>query len=164
MILRRLVGLAILVGLSRRTCQRLQHFRARIPRRPFPPYQPMQSAHPMKDSKSTSHRKPFTSISLGSPGAGVGALGGLSDHVGPSILVILVLLSLLLRPWDTHAINSSHPFQDSHHTQARRNIPPGRIGYPGQPTRSNRYSKPIPPTHTIHTILPAEALAFPFPF
>ena len=61
MILRRLVRLAILVGLSRRTCQRLQYFRTRNPRRACLAYQPIQPIHPTKDSKYTHHRKPITS-------------------------------------------------------------------------------------------------------
>ena len=54
-------------------------------------------------------------------------------------------------------IYSIHPFQDFHCNQARRYIPPGRIGYPIQPTRSNHYSNPIPPTYTFQTMNPGQA-------
>ena len=93
-------------------------------------------------------------VCLWSLGVGVVALVGLASHVGPSILVVLVCVSLILSPWGAHAINSSHPCQDRRRNQAMRNAPPGRIGYPSQSTRSNRYSKPIPPTHNFHTMQP----------
>ena len=96
-------------------------------------------------------------VSLGSLGVGVVALVGLPNQVGPSILAILVCVFLLHSPGDTHAINTSHPRQDFHHNQARRNIPPDRIGYPSQPTRTNHYSKPIPPTHTFHIMRHGQA-------
>ena len=61
MILRRLVGIAILVCLSRRTCNRVQYFRARRPCRPCLAYQPNQPIRQVKASKSTRPRNPSIS-------------------------------------------------------------------------------------------------------
>ena len=61
MILCGLVGIAILAGLSRRTCKRLQYFRSMRPCRSCLVYQPIQSTRPMKASKSTRPRNPSIS-------------------------------------------------------------------------------------------------------
>ena len=60
MILCRLVGLAILVGLSRSTCKRSQYFRAMRPCRSCLVCRPIHPTRPMKASKSTRPRNPST--------------------------------------------------------------------------------------------------------
>ena len=104
MTLRRLVGIAILVCLSRRTCNRLQYSRARRPCRPFLAFQPIQPIRPVKASKSTIPRDLVFLVSLGRLGVGGVALVGLSGQVSLSILVILVCVSPLITPMGLHKL------------------------------------------------------------
>ena len=90
--------LAILVGLSRRTCQRLQYSQASRRRRSFLVYKHIQSTSAMGDIGLPTIGSLLCLSRLGSLGVDAVALLGIADQVGPSVLVILVCVFLLLTP------------------------------------------------------------------
>ena len=158
MTLRRLVGISILVWPPRPIRNPSQQCRARRPRRPCLSYQPFR---PIRQVKAIKPNRPRAPSICSRPRESRRRRSRPSSYIRPSRPTHSSHPSIrILYPphGPTHALYSSHPFQDTHCNQARRNFLPGRIGYPSYPTRSNKYCRPLPPTHTFYTKNPGHAI------
>lgn len=91
-------------------------------------------------------------------GVGVVARVVIDEQFGPSALIAHVVVPLPLNPSGAHAVNSSRPQRDLFRNQARRDIPPGCVGYPSSPSFSNRCGKPFAPTNTFRSMRTAHAI------